>query len=269
MRLLIVDHEPLARANLALLCELKDGVAVVGEADSGRAAITAAEQLHPDVIVLDTQLPDMTGLEVLREARRTAAPLGIMVTAHPEQAPPLLETGVIDCLVKPIHVARFTESIERARRCYRSNEAPAEPARRRPDQARTLPAAAEPAAGATSEPRPLLLVGEREHRLYVLRPEQVQFIKSHGNYVRLHAGNTEYISRDSVKHLADLLAGCGFLRIERSLLINTQSILYAQRSGRGTYAFTLANGACLYSGPTYRDEILRVLPLASAAPAGR
>ena len=131
MRLLIVDDEPLARANLALLCELKDGVAVVGEADSGRAAITAAEQLHPDVILLDTQLPDMTGLEVLRAARRTAAPLGIMVTTYPEQAAPPLETGVIDCLVKPIHIARFTESLERARRCYRSNGAPAEQTHRR------------------------------------------------------------------------------------------------------------------------------------------
>lgn len=268
MRLLIVDDEPLARANLALLCELKDGVAVVGEADSGRAAITAAEQLHPDVILLETQLPDMTGLEVLREARRTAAPLGIMISAYPEHAPPLHETGVIDCLVKPIHIARFTESIERARRCYRASETPAEQTRPRPppDPERTHLDAAEPAAG---ESRPLLLVGEREHRLYVLRPDQVQFIKSHGNYVKLHAGNTEYISRDSVKHLADVLAGSGFLRIERSLLINTRSILYAQRSGRGTYAFTLACGSCLYSGATYRDEILRVLPLASAAPARR
>jgi len=152
MRLLIVDDEPLARANLALLCELKDGVAVVGEADSGRAAITAAEQLHPDVILLDTQLPDMTGLEVLRAARRTAAPLGIMVTTYPEQAAPPLETGVIDCLVKPIHIARFTESLERARRCYRSNGAPAEQTHRPPDQGRKLPEAAEPAAATGAEP---------------------------------------------------------------------------------------------------------------------
>ncbi len=266
MRLLIVDDEPLARANLALLCELKDGVAVVGEADSGRAAITAAAQLHPDVILLDTQLPDMTGLEVLREARRTAAPLGIMVTTHLAQAPPPPETGVIDCLVKPIHIARFTESLERARRCYRANGAAAEQTSRQRDPGRTLP---EATAAAPSESRPLLLVGEREHRLYVLRPEQVQFVRSHGNYVKLHVGNLEYISRDSVKHLADRLAGSGFLRIERSLLINTHSILYAQRSGRGTYAFTLASGSCLYSGPTYRDEILRVLPLASAVPARR
>ena len=268
MRLLIVDDEPLARANLALLCELKDGVAVVGEADSGRAAITAAEQLHPDVILFDTQLPDMTGLEVLREARRTAAPLGIMVTTHPEQAPPPPETGVIDCLVKPIHIARFTESLERARRCCRASGAAAEQTPRQRDPGHMLLEVTDLTA-APSEPRPLLLVGEREHRLYVLRPEQVQFIKSHGNYVKLHAGNMEYISRDSVKHLADRLAGSGFLRIERSLLINTHSILYAQRSGRGTYAFTLACGSCLYSGPTYRDEILRVLPLASAVPARR
>ena len=268
MRLLIVDDEPLARANLALLCELKDGVAVVGEADSGRAAITAAEQLHPDVILLDTQLPDMTGLEVLREARRTAAPLGIMVTTHPEQAAATPRDGR-HRLSRQANPHRAVYRVVRAR-------APLLPRQRGSGGADTSAAGSGPhVAGGngpgsrTSEPRPLLLVGEREHRLYVLRPEQVQFVKSHGNYVKLHAGNMEYISRDSVKHLAERLAGSGFLRIERSLLINTQSILYAQRSGRGTYAFTLACGSCLYSGPTYRDEILRVLPLASAVPARR
>jgi DNA-binding LytR/AlgR family response regulator len=112
--------------------------------------------------------------------------------------------------------------------------------------------------------RPDVLVGEREHRLYVLPTEKIDYIEAHGNYVKLHAGNAEYISRDSVKRLKTALLPGGFLRIERSLLINVRAILYAQRLGRGTYAFTLTSGQRLCSGATYRGAILQALPLAQA-----
>jgi DNA-binding LytR/AlgR family response regulator len=79
--------------------------------------------------------------------------------------------------------------------------------------------------------------------------------------VQFHVGASEYISRDSVKRLSSALAGCGFVRIGRSLLINISAIVYAQRVGRGTFAFTLWSGSCLRSGSSYRKLILRVLPL--------
>jgi hypothetical protein len=107
---------------------------------------------------------------------------------------------------------------------------------------------------------PTLLVGEREHRLYVLKPEKIEYIEADGNYVKLHADTTEYISRDTIKRLSNVLNG-GFIRIERSLLINIRAVAYAQRVGRRTYAFTLVSGSCLFSSPKYRDEILRALPL--------
>jgi hypothetical protein len=115
---------------------------------------------------------------------------------------------------------------------------------------------------------PRRLVGEREHRLYVIEPDKIDYIESHGNYVKLHMGNAEYITRDSVKRLSIVLAGSGFVRIERSLLINIRAILYVQRVGRGRYAFTLTAGSRLHSGARYRDEILQALPL-TQAPGGR
>jgi|HubBroStandDraft_4_1064222.scaffolds.fasta_scaffold01230_6 hypothetical protein len=107
-----------------------------------------------------------------------------------------------------------------------------------------------------------LLVAERERRLYVLRPEKIDYIEAHGNYVKLHSGSIEYISRDSVKRLAIALASSGFIRIERSLLVNVRAIEYAQREGGGSYAFTLLSGLVLHSGAKYREHILQVLPLA-------
>jgi DNA-binding LytR/AlgR family response regulator len=134
----------------------------------------------------------------------------------------------------------------------------------RPRQA--LPLTLRPAASPRDTPAvpqaaPSLLVGEREHRLYILKPEKIDYVEAHGNYVKFHVARAEYISRDSVKRLSMSLAESGFVRIERSLLVNISAISYAQRAARGTFAFTLLSGACLRSGSSYRERILRVLPL--------
>jgi len=203
--------------------------------------------------LLDVELPDMTGFDVLRATRTEQAPLGIMVTAHAEHAVTAFAAGAFDCLVKPVRDERFFRSIERARQCYEGTlawTAPS-PLTRFDQQSRVFH-------------KPRLLVGERERRLYPLDPDKVDYIESFGNYVKFHVGGSAYISRDSIKRLALALSDRGFVRIERSLLVNVRAVLYAEPTGRGTFAFTLANGTCLDSSPTYREAILRVLPLAQS-----
>jgi two-component system, LytTR family, response regulator len=102
-----------------------------------------------------------------------------------------------------------------------------------------------------------LLVGERVRQLYVLRAEDIDYIESHGNYVKLHVGQLEYLRRDSVKRLARVLVGAGFVRVERSLLVNAQAVRRFWPLGRGSYALLLGSGAYLRSGAHYRDTILR------------
>jgi two-component system LytT family response regulator len=252
IKLLIVDDEPLARSDLLRLCKRESDIQVVGEAESGVAAISAAEELRPDVMLLDVELPDMTGFDVLTAAGAGTRPLGIMVTAHSEHAVTAYAVGAIDCLVKPVTADRFARSIERAREhCDR--------AMRRLVQVLPQPQPARELF-ATPGARPKFLVGERQHRLYPLDPEKIDYIESDGNYVTIRTGNSEYISRDSIKRLAADLAHLGFVRIERSLLMNIKAVQYAETVGHGKLAFTLSSGACLFSSVTYREAILRVLP---------
>ena len=258
MKLLIADPEPRYRSALASLCEHSGGLQVVGEVDSGTAAINAAQKLRPDLMLLDMEFQDMTGFDVLRAARRTAATLAIMLTTPSVNADRCEEAGVIDYLEKPIGAGRFAESIARARERCRVGAAFAR------NSAAAVPPALPVTEDRSDEGSPGVLVGEREHRLYVLKPEKIDYVESHGNYVKFHIGDAEFISRNSVKHLQSALTRCGFVRIERSLLVNVRAILYAQRGSHGTYTFTLVSGRCLQSGATYRGEILRVLPLAQA-----
>lgn len=110
------------------------------------------------------------------------------------------------------------------------------------------------------ERRPKILVGERQRRLYPLDIDKIDYIEADGNYVTIRAGDAEYISRDSIKRLSTDLADFGFVRIDRSILLNIRAVHFAEPIGHGTLAFTLNSGACLHSSKTYRETILRILP---------
>jgi two-component system LytT family response regulator len=256
MDLLIVDDEPAARVGLIRLCERAPDTRVVGEAGTGEKAIEAMESLRPDLTLLDADLPDMSGLDVLRALRRRQQRRTVLVTANAHDAPGAFAAGALDFLLKPVHEAAFSATILRAR--ARSLQ--------RPAAVRELPVMTDTPRRADAG-RPLLLVGEREHRLYPLEPRQLDYVESAGNYVTYHQGGVEYIARESLKRLAEVLAPLGFVRIERSLLLNVRAVAYAQTVGHGSFAFTLASGARLHSGHSYRDAILAVLPLRRRAPA--
>ena len=257
MNLLIVDDEPAARTGLIRLCERAPDMHVVGEAGTGAKAIEAVESLWPDLMLLDADLPDMSGFQVLRALRRRHKRRTILITTNAQDAPGAFAAGAIDYLVKPVNEAAFSASILRAR----ARGMP------RPGDARRLHAAAVTAASCESDTgRPFLLVGEREHRLYPLDPYQIDYIESAGNYVTYHLSGVEYIARESIKRLDGVLAPAGFVRIQRSLLLNVRAIAYAQPIGHGTFAFTLVSGARLHSGDAYRDTILAALPLRRRAP---
>ncbi|HEY0748478.1 MAG TPA: LytTR family DNA-binding domain-containing protein [Steroidobacteraceae bacterium] len=106
-----------------------------------------------------------------------------------------------------------------------------------------------------------LLIGEREHRFYPLNAETIDYIESDRNYVTLRTRNSKYISRDTIKRLCVELEGLGFVQIERSLLLNIRAVVHVESVGRGTFAFTLSSGVRLQSSTSYREAILKVLPM--------
>jgi two-component system LytT family response regulator len=251
MRVLIVDNEPLARSLLVRLCRNAEAMEVVGQAGSGATALQLVHDQRPDLILLDVELPDMTGFELLKSLRGDEAPLAIIVTAHALHAITAFEAGAVDYLVKPVRAARFQEAIGRAKeRCDPAVAAAARSSLRTPWQASARDDAAS---------RPQLLAAERERRLYLLDPQKVDYIESYGNYVRMWSGSSSYISRDCVKDLAVLLATAGFVRVQRSKLINLRAVAYIERPGHGIFMFTLTNGTRLESTPTYRADILRAV----------
>lgn len=234
MRVVIVDDEPLARSRLVHLCQEQADLQVVAQAASGADAIEAIKAHQPDLVLLDVELQDMSGFDVLRSLQSTDGPLAIMVTAHPEHAMEAFDSNAVHYLSKPVDGHRLGNAIGRARS--------------RLSLDRSGPAAA---PGSLRQ-----ITGEKAHRLYFIDVETIDYVESDANYVTLHVGDERYLARNTIKHLAGALAPASFVRIERSVLLNLRRVAFAERLDRGAFVFTLRNGQRLVSSSTYRKGIL-------------
>jgi two-component system LytT family response regulator len=247
---MIVDDEPLARSALRRLCAEQPDLTIIAEADSGAAAIKAALAYRPQLLLLDVDLQDMSGFDVLRSLAKQDELAAILITAHSKYAVRAFEAEAIDYLTKPVDPARFGYAIDRARQRFASpGDALAQ------EVARQVRAALAECA-ASPHPR---LVGEKGQRFYFLDAETVDYIVADGNYVIIHCAGERYISRNTVKHLTTTLRRHGFVRIERSLLLNLHRVEFVERQGQGEFCFVLRNGERFRSGRTHRKVILREL----------
>ena len=121
MKILIVDDEPLARSRLQDLLGDIGKHQIVGEASNGRTAIEQAQQLGPDIVLLDINMPEMSGLEAaIHLSRLKHAPAVIFTTAYSEHALEAFDANAIDYLLKPIRLTRLEQALEKAQPLLRS-----------------------------------------------------------------------------------------------------------------------------------------------------
>jgi two-component system LytT family response regulator len=116
LRTVVAEDEPLARQRLRRFVERDPRLVLVGEAESGTAAVELIDRLAPDLVFLDVQMPECTGLEVLERAAHRPAP--VFTTAYPEYALRAFEVEAYDCLVKPFGWTRFQAAVDRWRAAW-------------------------------------------------------------------------------------------------------------------------------------------------------
>ncbi len=125
MRALIVDDEPLARARMAALLGECAGLEVIGSIDDGEAALAALNELQPDVLLLDINMPGIDGVTLARRLAGRVCPQVIFCTAYEAHALKAFEIGATDYLLKPVRLERLREALQRAQR--RLDDSPREP----------------------------------------------------------------------------------------------------------------------------------------------
>ena len=229
LRTLIVDDEQAAREVLKRDLSGLEGIEVVGEAENGREAQQQIEALDPDLVLLDIQMPVRDGFEVVRGIQGKL-PSIVFVTAYSEHAIKAFEVGAVDYLLKPFSRSRLRRSIERAREARRSPRANAE------GVASTLNADAVRTRG---KPKIVACHG-RDYLLLDL--DQVYAFRASGEIVWIQTKNRQFRATQTLRALTSRLANSSFLRVHRSMLVNSDKIARISALSSRRWLLTLDNG---------------------------
>jgi len=228
IRILVADDEPLARRGVRQLLAPHADMRVVGESRNGPDTLRALDELKPDLLFLDVQMPEMDGFAVLRKRGADRMPAVIFVTAHDHFAVQAFEAHAIDYLVKPLKVERFEAALGRVRERLRLMEAAT--------LARRLKA---------------LLAAERAHREkcgierlvvpadlgdIVIPVSEIDWIGADDYYARLHVGSKSYLLRESLNSLEKKLGPVRFARIHRSAIIQLDRVKAVRKTADGDEA---------------------------------
>jgi two-component system LytT family response regulator len=240
VRLLIVDDEAPARARLRRLLERQDGVAAIDEADDGVAALERIAAFRPDALLLDIEMPELSGIE-LAASLPEPAPLVVFVTAWDRYALQAFDARAIDYLLKPCDEARLQRALGRLGE--------------RLKERRALPAAL-PAA-LPLLPLRQLLVSERGVTR-VVAVADIGWIETADNYVALHTGAASPLLRQTLAGLLERL-GPGFARCHRRAAVQLSWIQQVVALDKGDCELVLHGGARVPCSRQYRAAILKAL----------
>lgn len=241
---IVIDDEPAARRLIKnMLLEHRNVVEVIGEAGNGMEAIARIEELKPDVIFLDIQMPDLTGFEVIEKLE--SKPNIIFTTAYEQYAIKAFETFSIDYLLKPIKEERLEQSLQKLQQFGRLS------------QPIDLNGLQEIIRQLQTPQKATALPIKTGDRINLVRFENISYMEASDKYVYIH-------TVDGLKHLTDQTLTMleeklppSFYRIQKSFIINKDRIREMHRHFNSRYLFIMDDKAAsrLTSGRTYHDSI--------------
>jgi two-component system LytT family response regulator len=252
VRVLVVDDEPLARAGVIRLLGRDPELEVIGEAGDGAAAVAAITDHRPDLVILDVQMPEMNGLEVIRAVGPDRMPPVIFVTAHDEFAVQAFEVHAADYLLKPFRDDRLGEAIARAKQQRTSRDLDRLASR----LSAVLQAVDGVGAGAGGDGGYLdRLVVKTAGHAHLVRVADIDWIEAADYCAKLHVGGRRHVIRESMTSLEQRLDPRRFFRIHRSAIVNLDRVKEIEPFIRGDQVVVLSDGTKLKLSRGRREEL--------------
>lgn len=243
IRTLLVDDEALARRRLRTLLRGDPGIEIVGECGDGGSAVKEIEALAPDLVFLDVQMPEADGFDVLDAVGARAMPVVVFVTAYDGYALRAFEVHALDYLLKPFSRDRFEAALARAREEIRRRRGDG------PQDRDELAALLRELREAGRRPRRLVV--RDGGRVSFISVEEIDWVESAGNYLRIHVGPDAHLIRGTIKGCAERLDSESFLRISRSTIVNLDRVRAVHPWTRGELIVVMRDGTQL---PTTGDH---------------
>lgn len=229
---LIVDDEPLARSRLMALCERTRLFSDMELANGGRQALEIIKQRQPDILLLDVDMPDLSGLKVAEYCEELVpTPEIIFTTAHNKYAVQAFRLKATDYLLKPVKEALLREAVERAivNLAHRDSDQKTDIAQ---------PLWVQDGAGSLQ-----LVVSD------------IEWVEAERDYMRLYLPGRSYLLHQSMRSLERQLPDSLFVRVHRSAIVRRDCISEVRRKGRKRFVI-LRDGSQLAIGPRYAERII-------------
>lgn len=223
MKVLIVDDDDVMRALIADYVNRFGGLEIAAEFDNAVDAAAFLQENTVDLILLDVEMPVMSGLELARFVQAEV----ILVTARPEYAPEAFEIGTTDYLVKPVTYARFYQAIRRVQERLRARSA----------------------LGARPPDDEGLFV-KADGRYSRLTLAEIEWIEAQGDYLFIKTARRKYFVHGTMKAMMDKLPTQDFIRVHRSYIVRMDKVEDIAPTS------IVITGETLPVGATYRDALL-------------
>ncbi|BEV71723.1 MULTISPECIES: LytTR family DNA-binding domain-containing protein [unclassified Paludibacterium] len=221
LSVLIADDEPLARHLIRDYLQAHTDLTIIAECEDGLQTVQAISTLAPDLVLLDIQMPKLTGLEVLALSGRRHGV--IFTTAYEAHALQAFDLHAVDYLLKPFSQRRFDEAL---------------------DKARALQGQSRPALNAllqSQQPLRRILIRERE-QVHVLAVEEIDYIEAQDDYIAICSQGKSWLKTQRLSDIETQLDPQVFVRVHRSYLINLTRLQAIERHGRDGHAARLQGG---------------------------
>jgi two-component system LytT family response regulator len=235
IRVLVADDEPPARRKLLRFLKAQPEIAIAGETGTVASTVSAIQEHRPDLVFLDVQMPDGSGFDVLRALPDPDSLHVVFVTAHDGYALQAFDVHAFDYLLKPVHPGRFEAVMTRVRKAMCRDREPGLE-RRLESMLRDLQTRAQYPA------RLLLDLGEKS---IFVAAASIDYVESARNYLDIHSQGQVFTVRATLDTFAAQLDPERFVRVNRSQVVNLDSVREMRPWFHGEYRVVLKNGATL------------------------
>ena len=248
LKTLIVDDEPIARRVLREELEAFPEVVIVGEAENGKLALEQIEELKPDLVFLDLQMPVMGGFEVVRKLGDGHLPIVVIVTAFDQHAIEAFDAGAIDYLLKPVSEARLQKAVGRAASLKNK---PLEIAN---DVAR-IASAAVPSNPSTNRK----VVGRNGSDYFLLDTDDILAFQAEGELVWIVTAKQRLVATQTLRVIADRLKEHHFQRVHRNSIVNVNHVRKMSAMSSQRWLVTLSSGLQIMVSKRLAHNIRNIL----------
>ena len=263
LRTIIVDDEPLARKLLRTLLAENEAVDVVAECINGREAIQMTQELTPDLLFLDIEMPGTSGFDVIKTLQSDIMPMVIFSTAYQRYALDAFDLHAVDYLLKPVDEERLQRGVLRAcDRFQKDNEKGGNKtallgaidniSRKNSGSAGTKDSA-EMATQTTVNANKIAI--KDNDSTILIDGDDIDWIDAAGDYMCVHVKGVTHIMRSTLKALMAKLDPDHFKRIHRSTVVNLARISKVTSQEKGEYILDLDCDERLKVSRNYRDAI--------------